>query len=61
MTELAQFKVLLKEYRGAAIWAAGGSVAIPIVAEFVTIVPPYPDGVSIITAIFQLLVLALVF
>ena len=60
-TGIEVFKLLLKEYRNLAVWAVGGSLAIPIVAQLVSVVPPWPNGVAVITGIFQLLVLALIF
>ncbi|TAX63339.1 hypothetical protein ELI00_37485 [Rhizobium ruizarguesonis] len=57
MSGLDDFKQILKEYRGLALWAAGGSVAIPFVASFLSVIPPWPKGLDIITSVFQLLAL----
>ncbi len=42
-------------------WAAGGSVALPFIASFIAIIPPWPAGLNVMTAVFQLLALILVF
>jgi len=61
VTGLDDFKAVLKEYSNLAIWVAGGSVALPFIASFLSIIPPWPKGLDVITAIFQLLTLILVF
>ncbi len=61
MTGLEEFKAVLKEYRNLSLWAAGGSVALPFVASFVAVIPPWPTGLNVITAIFQFLALVFVY
>jgi asparagine N-glycosylation enzyme membrane subunit Stt3 len=55
------FKGLLKEYRGLFTWAAGSAAAVPFAAKLVDLSPPWPKGVVLVTAVVELLVLALVF
>ncbi|MBY5658299.1 hypothetical protein [Rhizobium leguminosarum] len=57
MDGLEEFRRVLKEYSSLALWAAGGSVIIPFVASFLSIIPPWPPRLDVITAVFQLLFL----
>jgi hypothetical protein len=61
MTGLDDFKLLLREFRNLAIWAAGGSVALPFIASFISVIPPFPTGLNIMTAVFQLVALVFVY
>jgi hypothetical protein len=61
MTGLDDFKIFLKEFRGLAAWAAGGSIVFPFIASFLSIIPPWPSGLNSITAVFQLVSLIYVF
>jgi hypothetical protein len=54
LTGLDEFKQLLSEYKSLSVWAAGASIVIPFVASFLAVIPPWPDGLDIITAIIQL-------
>lgn len=58
---LERFKLLLSEYRGLAAWVVAGSAGATFVAYFLSIMPPYPEGVAVLTGIVQLLTLVLVF
>ncbi len=55
------FKRLLEEFRGLSTWSVGGAVAVPFAAALVDLSPPWPKGAVLVTAIVELLVLALVF
>lgn len=55
------FKRLLDEFRGLSTWSVGGAVAVPFAAALVDLSPPWPKGAVLVTAIVELLVLALVF
>jgi hypothetical protein len=61
MTGLDDFKRLLKEFNYLSVWASAGSVVLPFVASFIAIIPPWPAGLNIITSIFQLLSLIVVY
>lgn len=61
VTGLDQFKLILKEYRSLSLWAAAGSVALPFVTQFIGVIPPWPDGLDVITAIFQLVALMYIY
>jgi hypothetical protein len=61
MSGLDDFKSLLDEFGKMSAWAAGGSVALPFIASFISIIPPWPASLNVMTAIFQLLALILVF
>jgi hypothetical protein len=56
-----RFRQVLDDYRSLSLWAAGGAAAIPFVAQFIGVAPPFPDGVAPITAILQLVALAITF
>lgn len=51
---LDEFKQVLGEYKNLALWAAGASVVIPFVASFLAVIPPWPDGLDVLTAVIQL-------
>lgn len=55
------FFVVLQNYRKLSVWAAGGSVAVPFVAQFIGVVPPFPTGLNVISAVLQLVVLMIMF
>jgi hypothetical protein len=61
MTGLDEFKLLLKEFRNLSLWAAGGSVILPFIASFISVIPPFPAGLNIMTAVFQLVALVFVY
>ena len=61
MTGLDDFKQLLKEFRGLSLWAAGGSVVLPFIASFIAVIPPWPNGLNVMTSVFQLVALIFVY
>jgi hypothetical protein len=61
MTGLERFKLLLKEFRNLALWAAGGTVFLPFIASFIAIIPPWPNGLNIMTAVFQFVALMVIY
>ena len=61
MTGLDDFKQLLKEFRGLSLWAAGGSVGLPFIASFIAVIPPWPNGLNVMTSVFQLVALIFVY
>ena len=61
MTGLDEFKRVLKEFKNLSLWAAGSSLIIPFVASFLSIIPPWPLGLNIITAVVQLVTLIVVY
>jgi hypothetical protein len=58
---LVGFKELLKEFRGLSIWAAGGSVAVPFAASLVSLSPPWPPAIVLVTAVAELVALIYVY
>ncbi len=58
--ELAAFRKFVTEYRRLILWAIGGS-AVPVAAALLSLTPAWPSGIAGVTAVAQLLVLALVF
>ena len=54
MSGLDEFKLVLSEYKNLAVWAAGASIVIPFVASFLSVIPPWPDGLDVLTAVIQL-------
>ena len=58
---LVGFKELLKEFRGLSIWAVGGSVAVPFAAALVSLSPPWPPAIILVTAIAELVALIYVY
>ena len=54
MTGLDEFKRVLGEYKSLSLWAAGSSVIFPFIASFLSVIPPWPDGLNVITAVVQL-------
>ena len=61
MTGLDDFKRLLEEFKGLSVWAAGGSVVLPFIASFISVIPPWPAGLNVMTSIFQLVALIVVY
>jgi hypothetical protein len=61
VTGLDDFKELLKEFRGLSMWAAGGSVVLPFIASFIAVIPPWPNGLNVMTSVFQLVALIFVY
>lgn len=61
MTGLDDFKHVLKEFSGLSLWSAGGSVALPFIASFIAVIPPWPNGLNLITSVFQLVALIFVY
>jgi hypothetical protein len=61
VTGLDDFKQLLKEFRGLSLWAAGGSVVLPFIASFIAVIPPWPNGLNVMTSVFQLVALIFVY
>jgi hypothetical protein len=57
MNGLDDFKQVLSEFKNLSLWAAGASVVFPFIASFVSIIPPWPAGLNVITAIVQLVTL----
>jgi hypothetical protein len=55
MDNLADFKRVLREYKGLSAWAVGGGVAVPFVASLASLAPAWPKGIVPITAVCQLL------
>jgi hypothetical protein len=58
---LVGFKELLKEFRGLSVWAVGGSVAVPFAAALVSLSPPWPAAIVLVTAIAELVALIYVY
>jgi len=58
---LDAFKVLLKEYRGLSVWSIGSGLAVPFAAKLADLSPPWPSGIVPVTAVVELLALALTF
>jgi hypothetical protein len=58
---LVGFKELLKEFRGLSIWAVGGTVAVPFAAALVSLSPPWPPAIVLVTAIAELVALIYVY
>jgi hypothetical protein len=58
---LVGFRELLKEFRGLSIWAVGGSVAVPFAAALVSLSPPWPPAIVLVTAIAELVALIYVY
>ena len=58
---LVGFKELLKEFRGLSVWAVGGSVAVPFAAALVSLSPPWPPAIVLVTAIAELVALIYVY
>src|SRR5262245_32962590 len=61
MTGLEDFKRLLREFRTLSLSIAGGSAVLPFIAWFASVIPPFPPGLNIMTAVFQLVSLAFVY
>ncbi|MGZ8330271.1 MAG: hypothetical protein ACXWVA_04405 [Rhodoplanes sp.] len=54
MTGLDEFKRVLSEYKNLSLWAGGASVIFPFIASFLSVIPPWPAGLNIITSVMQL-------
>jgi hypothetical protein len=54
ITGLDEFKRLLSEYKSLSVWAAGASIVVPFVASALSVIPPWPGGLDIITAVIQI-------
>lgn len=62
MTErLRGFSQLLSFFRSTTTWVVAGIAAAPLLASLAKIAPPWPPGILVITALVQILVLALVY
>lgn len=57
MTGLEEFKRVLSEYKNLSLWAAGASIIFPFIASFLSIIPPWPVGLNVITSVVQLVAL----
>jgi hypothetical protein len=57
MNGLDDFKQVLAEFGNLSLWAAGASVVFPFIASFLSIIPPWPVGLNVITAVIQLVTL----
>ncbi|WCA60095.1 hypothetical protein G6M16_006150 [Agrobacterium tumefaciens] len=55
------FRDLLERYGQAILWITGTSIVLPAAAYKVDILPPWPSGVVLITAVMQMVVMAVVF
>ena len=55
------FLFLLKKFRGLSIGALSGGAAVPLVASVANVVPPWPPGAVLMTALVELVALILVF
>src|SRR5689334_12580842 len=62
-SQLVQFRKFVVAYRKLIGWATAGSIgtALPLAAALFSLAPAWPSGIIQVTAIAQLLVLALVF
>ena len=60
-TSFDDFFGMLGKFKKLSLWAIGVGVAIPFVANFAAISPPWPDGVELMTAVVEILALVLVF
>lgn len=62
-SQLVGFRKFVAEYRKLIVWATAGSAgtALPLAAAFFSLSPAWPSGIIQVTAIAQLLALALVF
>jgi hypothetical protein len=58
MTGLEEFENLLNEFKKLSTWAASGGIAMPFIAYFASVIPPFPPGMSFMTAVFQLATIA---
>jgi hypothetical protein len=54
VTGLEEFKRVISEYKNLSVWAAGASVVFPFIASFLSVIPPWPAGLNVITAVIQL-------
>ena len=61
MTGLQDFKKVLKEFKSLSVWGAGSSALLPFIASFLSVIPPWPSQLSVITAAVQLITLIVVY
>jgi len=59
-TGLDGFKELLKEFRELGLWAAGGAT-VPFAAHLVSLSPPWPKGIVVVTSLVELIALVFVY
>jgi hypothetical protein len=59
-TGLDGFKELLKEFRELGLWAAGGAT-VPFAAHLVSLSPPWPKGIVVVTSVVELIALVFVY
>jgi membrane-bound acyltransferase YfiQ involved in biofilm formation len=59
-SNLDAFREFLEQYRRLIVWAVAAS-AVPLAAALASMTPAWPSGIAQVTAVAQLLVLALVF
>jgi hypothetical protein len=52
---------VLKHLRRLPVWAAAGTLVLPFVASFMSVIPPWPRGLDIMTALFQTTTFILVY
>src|SRR4051812_3432325 len=55
------FYKLLKEFRGLSVAGLGTAAAVPFVAYLADVVPPWPKGIILVTALVELVTLIVVF
>ena len=58
---LEDFKHLLKEFSSLSKWAAAASVAVPFAASMLSVSPPWPQAISPLTSIVELLAIVVCF
>jgi hypothetical protein len=56
-----EFKRVLREFKNLSLWAGASSLIIPFVASFLSIIPPWPSGLNVITSVAQLVTLIVVY
>lgn len=61
MTGLDDFKKVLREFKNLTLWGAGSSALLPFIASFLSIIPPWPSRLNVITATVQLITLVVVY
>ncbi|WP_446007737.1 hypothetical protein [Candidatus Electrothrix sp.] len=59
-TGLDDFKFILKEFRWLSIWSVGGAT-VPFAAALAELSPPWPSGIVLVTAIIELITIAVSF
>src|ERR1022692_2837191 len=58
---LVGFKELLEEFKGLALWAVGGCVAVPFAAALASLSPPWPPAIVLVTSVAELVALIYVY